>query len=60
MTSYYSNTSLTSSVQLEPDSSSDNMLSGFPLIQNKKNDLEFADNSKSLENILAEGFYVIR
>ena len=37
MTSHYSNTSLTSSVQLEPDSSFDNMLSGFSLIENKKN-----------------------
>ena len=37
MTLHYSNTSLTSSVQLKPDSSSDSMLSGFSSNQNKKN-----------------------
>ena len=38
MTLHYSNTSLTSSVQLKPDSSSDSVLSGFSFNQNKKND----------------------
>ena len=41
MTLHYSNTSLTSSVQLKPDSSSDSVLSGFSSNQNKKNIVGF-------------------
>ena len=41
MTLHYSNTSLTSSVQLKPDSSSDSRLSGFSSNQNKKNIVGF-------------------